>query len=497
VDVFAITYVDLHAPDQRQIASADGGFSKSRKFALVFPQKVPDFDRALHCALDYGGARYPSRVFARRSGRFFTSTRIAWNFRASPAPMRGAAFTKLDGMNGPICRLIEVMHMRRVFAVLCLAAAAFAQTAPKAILGSITAFKPEDGLVVIKPDNTDAVNVKLTPDTIFQRVAPGERDLKKATPMKLTDMALGDRVLVSFATGTTEALRILVMSATDIQKRNEADSLDWTKRGISGVVSAKAGNTVTLKKRGLTGEILMTVTVDDKTVCRRYDSDSVKFADAKVSKLTDISVGDQLRARGVKSEDGLKVTAEEIVFGTFVTKAGTITAVNVETKEVTVTELGTNKPLVIKLTADSQIKRMPNMMGMMAGRGGTPGNAPSGTPGDAPAGARGSGTPGTAPGGATAGRMPDIAQMLEHTPAAKLDDLKAGEKIVVSSTKGAKPDEITAIMLLGNADMLIQMATIPSGGGRGAGGGAGGPGMGGMGMGVGLQGLDLPSMIVN
>jgi hypothetical protein len=401
-------------------------------------------------------------------------------------------------MNGLICRLIEVMHMRRVIAVLWLAAAAFAQTAPKAILGSITAFKPEDGLVVVKPDNTDAVNVKLTPDTIFQRVAPGERDLKKATPMKLTDMALGDRVLVSFATGSTEALRILVMSATDIEKRNEADSLDWTKRGISGVVSAKAGNTVTLKKRGLTGEIVMTVTVDDKTVCRRYDSDSVKFADAKMSKVDEVSVGDQLRARGVKSEDGLKVAAQEIVFGTFVTKAGTITAVNAETKEVTVSELGTNKPLVIKLTADSQIKRMPNMMGMMgAARGGTPGTAPSGSPRTAP-----SGSPGTAPSGAAggtpggAGRMPDIAQMLEHTPAAKLDDLKAGEKIVVSSTKGAKPDEITAIMLLGNADMLIQMATMPSGGGRGA-GGAGGPGMGGMGMGGGLQGLDLPSMIVN
>jgi hypothetical protein len=78
-------------------------------------------------------------------------------------------------------------------------------------------------------------------------------------------------------------------------------------------------------------------------------------------------------------------------------------------------------------------------------------------------------------------------------PAAKLDELQAGEKIVVSSTKGSKPDEITAIMLLGNADMLIQMATVPSA--RGAGGG--GQGMGGMGMGGGLQTLDLPSMIMN
>ena len=358
--------------------------------------------------------------------------------------------------------------------MLFLCAGAFAQTGPKAILGSITEFKAEDAVVVVKPDNTDAVNVKMTPETVFQRVAPGERDLKKAAAMKMTDMALGDRVLVSFKPGTTEALRILVMAATDISKRNEADSLDWTKRGIAGVISAKTGNTLTLKKRGLTGEILMTVTVDDKTAYRRYSADSVKFQDARISKLDEVSVGDQLRARGAKSEDGLKVTAEEVVFGTFVTKAGTITAINPDS--ITVTEIGTNKPLTIKLTGDSQIKKMPDMAGMMMGRGGAPGGAP-------PAG-------GPPPGAGA--RMPDMSQMVERMPAAKLDQLKAGEKIVVSSTKGAKPDEVTAIMLLGNADLLIQMATVPSGGR----GGAGAQGGGGMGMG-GLQSLDLPSMIMN
>jgi hypothetical protein len=381
------------------------------------------------------------------------------------------------------CRLIEVMNSS--FALLLLCAAAYAQTMPKSIVGSIAAFKAEDAVVVVKPDNTDAVSVKLTPDTVFQRIAPGERDLKKAAAMNMTDMALGDRVLVSFKTGSTEALRVLVMSSTDIQKRNEADSLDWTRRGVSGVVATKAGDVLTLKKRGLTGEIVMTVTLDDKTAVRRYNSDSVKFADARVSKLDEVSVGDQLRARGVKSEDGLKVAAEEVVFGTFVTKAGAITAINPETKELTVSEIGTNKPLVVKFTADSQIKKMPNMMGMMgAGRGGAPG-APS------PAAGPPAGSPAGLPN--TGGHMPDMAQMLEHAPEAKLDDLKIGEKIVVSSTKGAKPGEITAIMLLGNADMLIQMATVPSG--RGAGAGAPGAGM--MGMGGGLQTLDLPSMIMN
>lgn len=368
--------------------------------------------------------------------------------------------------------------MKSILALLLLCSGAFAQTKPGSFFGSITSFKAADAVVVVKPDKDDAVNVTLSPETVFKRVAPGENSLKNATDMKMTDMALGDRVLVTLKPGTSEAMRIVVMSATDISKRNEADSLDWTKRGIAGVVAARSGNTLTLKKRGLGGEIVMTVTVDEKTAYRRYRADSVKFADARASKLDEVSVGDQLRARGVKSEDGLKVTAEEVVFGTFVTKAGTITAVNPETKEVTVTEIGTNKPLTIKFTGDSQIKKMPAMAGMMMGRGGTPGASGGGPPG------------GGAPGGAA--RVPDMSQMLERMPAAKLDELKAGEKIVVSSTKGAKPDEITAIMLLGNADMLIQMATVPSGGrGGGTPAGAGGMGMGG------LQSLDLPSMIMN
>jgi hypothetical protein len=48
--------------------------------------------------------------------------------------------------------------------------------------------------------------------------------------------------------------------------------------------------------------------------------------------------------------------------------------------------------------------------------------------------------------------------MLERMPATHLADLKPGTTIVVSSTKGARADQMTAIMLVANADALIQMA---------------------------------------
>ena len=52
--------------------------------------------------------------------------------------------------------------------------------------------------------------------------------------------------------------------------------------------------------------------------------------------------------------------------------------------------------------------------------------------------------------------------MLERMPPVKLEALKTGGTIVVSSTKGAKTDQLTAIMVLANADLLIQMASRTS-----------------------------------
>jgi hypothetical protein len=196
-------------------------------------------------------------------------------------------------------------------------------------------------------------------------------------------------------------------------------------------------------------------------------------------------VGDQLRAKGDKSEDGSKVTAAAVVFGTFVTKAGTITAIDTEHKSVSIKELNTNTAFNVKLTSDSQLKQMPNFAGMFAG--GMPGGGAAAPGAGAPAAA------GTAP-----RRTPDIAQMIEHMPTVSLDAIKVGDTIVMSSTKGAVANEYTAIILLDNAEMLIRMATTQrggqaNGGATGAQQGGGAQGM--AGMGGGLGNLELPGMM--
>ena len=360
----------------------------------------------------------------------------------------------------------------------------------RSYIGTIAALKPPTG-VEIKPDNGAAINVNLTPDTVAQRVAPGETTLKNAVTANVTELAIGDRVLVTLDLDTMNVRRVVIMSAADIGKRDEADRQDWNKRGISGIVAARNGDTITLRIRSFQGETRQTITVSGQTKFRRYASDSVKFADAGASKLDEISVGDQLRARGEKSPDGLAIMATEVVFGTFLTTAGAVVSVDAAAREITINETGTGKAIVIKVTSDSRIKQMPSFPVM----GGTPGGrGPAlGGPGGPPAGGFPGGGP---PPGMPPGGGPTLAQMVEMMPAGTVEDVKPGQTIVVSSTKGATGNRVTAIMLLANADTLVRMASAQSGAGAGA-AGRGGTGASPQGMPPGgvPGGVDLGGML--
>lgn len=327
--------------------------------------------------------------------------------------------------------------------------------ASQSFVGTVAAFKP-GAQVEIKPDKGAPLDLKLTPDTVGLRIAPGEKSLKNATPANVTDLTVGDRVLVSLEPDTTNIRRIVIMSASDIQKRDEADRQEWKAYGIAGIVTATNGHTITLRVRSLQGETTPVVTLSDQTRFRRYAPDSVRFADAKPSMLSEVHIGDQLRARGEKSADGLSLIAEEVVFGTFLTVAGSVVAVDATTQEITVKQLGTGKLMSIKLTPDSKIKQMPSFPGM----GGPPpeGNGP-------PGGFKGGPPPGGF--GAPPAGAGSIADMVEMMPKATLDDVKVGQTVVVSSTKGTVADHSTAIMLIANAGMLVQMASRQAGGSAG------------------------------
>jgi hypothetical protein len=358
------------------------------------------------------------------------------------------------------------------------AGALAAQAAPpKAILGTVTEFRMASLEIGIKPDHGAAIFFKISTETEVVQVEPGERDLSKAKPVRVTDLALSDRVLVSFVSGMTEARRIVLISATDIAKRNEAERLDWQKRGISGIVTAKSGGEITLLMRTPQGPPAIAVAITAKTAIRRYAPDSVKFADAEWSSIAEIAVGDQVRTRGQKSEDGTKLTAEDLVFGTFLSRIGAITAIDREAGKITIDDLVTKRPVTIRVTADTQLKALPDFRAMFGG----------------PKAAGGTGSHGAPPTGMELGKL-DVAKLLDSIPATKFGNLKVGGAVMVSSTRGSKSDEVTATRVVANADYLIETARAAAAEHEGMsmvdvisrmhGGAMGGPG-----------GLSLPAMV--
>jgi hypothetical protein len=304
------------------------------------------------------------------------------------------------------------------------AAAATART----ILGSVASIDAGTLQFTIKPDSGAPQRFRVGAETQVVQVAPGERDLTGGKPVRLTDVAMGDRVLVSFVEGLPEARRIVLVSAVDIAKRNEAEKLDWQKRGISGIVAAKTAEEVVLETRTMQGVQKTTVVIGGKTKIRQYAPDSVSFAAARPAKLEAVAVGDQFKVRGDRSADGGRLMAEDAVFGTFLTKVGTVVSVDAAARVVRMNDLITKAPLAVKISAETRMKTMAAGRPQAQGHGQEPSSAA------------------------------DITQILLRMPDGKLEDLKPGSSVLVTATRGSREGEVTAIMLLANIDGLIQMA---------------------------------------
>lgn len=305
--------------------------------------------------------------------------------------------------------------------------------------------------------------------TSFLRVAPGERDLRSAAKIEVTEVKNGDRVLargrVAEDGKSVTASTLVVMTKADIETKRTADELDWEKRGAGGIVSEvkpDAGE-VTISAHSLNGSRKVVITLAKDAIVRRYAPDSVKFSDAKPSRLEEIKVGDQVKARGVRSEDGTRLTAEELVSGEFLIMAATVKSVNPTENTVQVLDLTSKKTILVHINKDSNLRNMPVFAArMLAERNNAAAGAPAapslrqqprGFREGAPAGQQSAapGGPGRTPGG----RPRDLQSMLGRMPTITLADLKQGDVIAVASTRGADPSQVTAITLLSGIEPLL------------------------------------------
>jgi hypothetical protein len=356
--------------------------------------------------------------------------------------------------------------------------------AAKYAIGEVKTIDAAAKQLTIKTDAGSTVSVVLSDKTTYKKLAPGETSLTNATDITFADVAEGDRVMargtVSEDKKTVPAVQVVVMTKGDLAKKQEAERLEWRRRGIVGVITALKPDTheITITHRAMGGSQAVVLPVGDKTEMRRYAPDSIKFSDAKPSDFKELKVGDQLRALGDRTEDPLRFNPQKIVTGSFRTVGGVVTAVDPATGEVKINELEKKTPLTIVVKQDAVLRRFPpasEMGAMMGGFGRGPGGpggagAPAGGS-QAPAGGQaqsaarpqgggGPGGPGGAPGGGGGGSRSggfNINDMLERLPTISLADVKVGDTIIVSSTQGVDPTRLTAISLVAGADTLLAM----------------------------------------
>jgi Domain of unknown function (DUF5666) len=331
--------------------------------------------------------------------------------------------------------------------------------------------------LTLATDDGKTESVALPENVRVVRIGPGATDLKNATPITVEDLQKGDRVLVQGKASddgkSMVAVRVVVMKQSDVAAKQQQEKDDWQKRGIGGLVSEvdPTAGTVTISVTTLSGSKKVLVQTTKKTVIRRYSPNSVKFDDARPSKLADVHPGDQVRARGNKNADGTEFAAEEIVSGSFRNIAGTITTVNAADNSLTVMDLLTKKQVVVNVAPDSQLRKLPQMMAQRiamrlkgqapegqppaggAPSGGAPANAAAANPpgGAAPGAPSGAGAYG---GGAARGGGGDLQQMLTRLPAMTVNDFQKGDAVILVSTEGTD-SAVTAITLVGGVEPIL------------------------------------------
>lgn len=321
------------------------------------------------------------------------------------------------------------------------AAAAHALQSPaRTLVGTFDGFMNGASSLRVKADDGKLNEVETSLATEVRRVAPGERSLQNAQTIGLDQLKPGDRLLISYSQSSSIARRIVVMPAEAIAERNEAQRREWSALGLSGVVVAKKSGEILLRQRSLMNETEALVVLSPATKFRQYRTGSNAYAESQPSSFEKIRAGDQLRARGARSPDAQRLEAEEVVFGTFVTKAGAVVSMDSASNTVTVRDLDTDRPLTVRLTPASQVKRFPEFPTAPAGMA----EAPP-TPG----------LPTSLPG---PGGPPDLAQMIERLPAFPMDRIKPGDTVVFSASPGDAPGELLAVLVLTNASRLVQMA---------------------------------------
>src|SRR5438067_3522715 len=334
--------------------------------------------------------------------------------------------------------------------------------------------------IILATDAGGDVTVVVQEGARLLRVEPGQKDLKEAAPISLQELLPGDRILVRGQLAqdgkTVLGSTLIAMKKASIAEKQTHEREEWRRQGVGGLVSSidPAANSIVITQQGMGEKKTVTIHFAKDTIVRRYAPDSIKFDDAKPARLEEIKPGDQLRARGTRSADGSELAAAEIVCGTFRNIAGTISSIDASANSITVQDLATKKPITVRITSDSQVRKLPLPMaqgiaarlkrtGADSETGSAAGGNPSATQGTRAAGTQVGGAAAGGPGGPGRGAGGgDFQQALNRMPPATLGDLQKGDAVMIVATEGGPNGMPSVITLLGGVEPILQASSNAS-----------------------------------
>lgn len=368
-------------------------------------------------------------------------------------------------------RFVKALSLIAVFACAGWIAASAAQ-APNAArpVGTIKSISGNN--IILTTDAGSEVTIQVQDGARLLRVEPGQKDLREGVAMQLQDLVPGDRILVRgqlAADGKTVlATSVIAMKKADIAEKQAREREDWQRHGTAGLVSSvdAATNSIVISLPGVVEKKTVTIHLTKDTILRRYSPDSIKFDDAKPAPLDQIKPGDQLRARGTRSADGSELSAVEVVSGTFRNLSGRISAIDVAASSITLQDLATKKSVTVRITADSQVRKLPPPMAQRIAarlKGVAAQASAARAPGNSTGSGASSGNSAMRPGALGMGGQGrngsgggDLQQAVSRVPAATLADFQKGDAVMIVVTEGGANGLPSVITLLGGVEPILE-----------------------------------------
>jgi hypothetical protein len=216
----------------------------------------------------------------------------------------------------------------------------------------------------------------------------------------------------------------------------------------------------------------------------RYNGDSGKY---EPSTFASIQTGDEVRLIGDRNADQTQIKTRAIASGAFRSIPVQIKSIDLATQTIQATDLATKKTIVVGLRADTLLKKLddatalamarrlnPSFQAAGGGRGAGRGQGGGGqqsdaapqqtasiaAPGDGAGAGQGRGAGGGrgGRGGGRGGAANDPNRVLESQPSIELNDLKAGDPVVITGTMSSDNSKLMAMSLVAGVEPILRAA---------------------------------------